>query len=29
VGGLDLSFLVVIIVLQVVMHIVTNEPCTV
>jgi YggT family protein len=29
VGGLDLSFLVVIIVLQIVMHIVTNEPCTV
>ncbi len=28
-GGLDLSFLVVIIVLQLVMHLVANEPCTV
>ena len=27
VGGLDLSFLVVIIVLQIVMHIVANEQC--
>jgi YggT family protein len=28
-GGLDLSFIVVIIVLQIVMRIVANEPCTV
>ncbi|HWT05525.1 MAG TPA: YggT family protein [Xanthomonadales bacterium] len=28
-GGLDLSFIVVIIVLQIVMHIVNGEPCTV
>ncbi|HEV2738777.1 MAG TPA: YggT family protein [Candidatus Elarobacter sp.] len=27
-GGLDLSFLVVIIVLQLVMRLVSNEPCT-
>ncbi len=27
-GGLDLSFIVVIIVLQIVMRIVANEPCT-